>query len=236
MLFFYAVLTNDGTGRELILHPGDIWWFMSRYVYIFVLAPIISNGIDHIDKKTFSTLLLCLLVYVYFGYFISARNDHSLELLLTVYLAGRYTKLFLADKLKESIAKLVVVILAALSVYLLFPLALSYANASERWMSVWISNNNILLLLICAPVTILADSKKTYNKVINYFSTSILAVYLLTDNKRAMQLDIWLLPRLIDGIGYFIVIAIFISCLIVDKFRTYLFMALSSVYNKLFKK
>ena len=100
----------------------------------------------------------------------------------------------------------------------------------------WISNNNIFLLVISALLVVFAETKQTYNKIINYLSSSVLAVYLLTDNKKAMQLDTWLLPKLIDGIGYIIIIGIFISCLIVDKIREYLFMAINSIYKKLYNK
>ena len=237
MLLFYAILTNDGTGREQLLHPWDIWWFLSCYLFIFVMSPIISKGLESIDKKQFTLITACLLIYIYVGHFLSARNEHSLDLLLTIYIAGRYVKTHLTDKIRKVPGKILgVTILLILLVYILIPLFLAHTANYERWMSMWISNNNIFPLVISALLVVFAETKQTYNKIINYLSSSVLAVYLLTDNKKAMQLDTWLLPKLIDGIGYIIIIGIFISCLIVDKIREYLFMAINSIYKKLYNK
>lgn len=90
--------------------------------------------------------------------------------------------------------------------------------------SMWISNNNIILLTTTASAVILLEKKRMYIPIVNYLSSSVLAIYLITEfgGVRA-SLNEYLLPHVLKGYGYFYLIVLCIGCIMVDKLRVYLF-------------
>lgn len=99
-LFYLIVLMpiGNGSGRLLLLHPFDGWWFIGVYLFIMLLAPLIETGINRVSRKTFRNIVIALLAYTYFAQALNSPNSHDAVLLLTIYLAARYFKLWVCDK------------------------------------------------------------------------------------------------------------------------------------------
>ena len=95
----------------------------------------------------------------------------------------------------------------------------------EKLNKLFISNNNILLVIFTACLVMTLDRIKFVNKYVNYMAASTLAIYLLTDNGVVRKpLDTWLLQELLDGAkGFVYILAIAVLCLIIDKVRECLF-------------
>lgn len=93
-LFYLIVLMpiGNGSSKLLLLHPFDGWWFISAYLFIMFLAPLIETGIKNVSHTTFRNIVLALLSYTYFARAISSPNSHDVVLLLTIYVAARYFK------------------------------------------------------------------------------------------------------------------------------------------------
>lgn len=89
----------------------------------------------------------------------------------------------------------------------------------------FISNNNILLVIFTACLVMTLDRIKFVNKYVNYMAASTLAIYLLTDNGVVRKpLDTWLLQELLDGAKRFVyILAVAVLCLFIDKVRECLF-------------
>lgn len=95
----------------------------------------------------------------------------------------------------------------------------------EKLNKLFISNNNILLVIFTASLVMTLDRIKFVNKYVNYMAASTLAIYLLTDNGVVRKpLDTWLLQELLDGAkGYMYILAVAVLCLFIDKVRECLF-------------
>ena len=100
MLAFYVVLCSllansiSIGSLTLLLHPWDGWWFVMCYMLICVLSPLINAGIDILTEKQFRWIVIGMVVYSYFGHFITMQNGHDTDLLLTIFLVGRYLAIY----------------------------------------------------------------------------------------------------------------------------------------------
>lgn len=100
-LFYLLLLApiGQGFGILLFLHPFDGWWFVSAYLFIMFIAPLIEIGIKSVSQTTFRNIVIATLIYTYFAQALFSANSHDVVLLLTVYLAARYFKLHLNVKI-----------------------------------------------------------------------------------------------------------------------------------------
>lgn len=102
MLIFYGVILTVVIGEKTpvtivnaIIRPFDTWWwYVSCYLFICILSPLIEKGISMIDRTTFRNVVIAAIVYTYFIRFMGVQNDHDVRLLLTIYLTARYLKIY----------------------------------------------------------------------------------------------------------------------------------------------
>lgn len=103
-LFYLCVLSPIGNGVRVLsfFHPFDGWWFVSAYLFIMLLAPLIEMGIKALPQRTFRTIVIAALIYTYFAKALSFANSHDAVFLLTVYLVARYFRLHTSVKFSKS--------------------------------------------------------------------------------------------------------------------------------------
>ena len=75
------------------------WWFMSQYLFLMLLAPIINKGVDALDKKTLTILVIVL----YLSWFRCTS-----VLLLFIYILGRYLRKYPYKPLEQNAGKIFV--------------------------------------------------------------------------------------------------------------------------------
>lgn len=232
MLLFYilllAVIGGQGLGIiKSMLHPWDSWWFIGSYIVICVLAPIINKGIEILTKAQFRNILLFMLFYEYFGRFVGMDNSHDTIFMLTIFLTARYTRIYITPPLQANVKRQKWIGWSALlSGVVLFSIPILFSMVGlEKLNKLFISNNNILLVIFTACLVMTLDRIKFVNKYVNYMAASTLAIYLLTDNGVVRKpLDTWLLQELLDGAkGFVYILAVAILCLVIDKVRECLF-------------
>lgn len=94
----------------------------------------------------------------------------------------------------------------------------------EKLNALFISNNNICLLLASYSIVAFSESHVFHNKCINRLASGSLAIYLITDYPSVREvLDPWLLPYLLKGYGLLMVLGICLSALAIDQLRNLLF-------------
>lgn len=236
MTTFYAViielLFNSHIRLENIrklLHAFDLIWFISYYIVICLIAPIIETGIKQISPKTFRNIVIGILSYIYGAHLIGFSNDHDFVFLFTVYITARYIRMYKPSFLYKHTSKI-----ACTSVILIggIPVLFSMAGTSHYpIMNIISTNNNILLLALAASLVIILDNKYFYIPAINNMASSVLAICLITSNEHICHpLSIYLYPTLLKTYGFGIVIVICLLCIFVDKIRVILF---DSIYKTL---
>lgn len=226
MLTFYAVIltfiTNKGTIPQYLFffHAFDLWWFVSCYLFICLLSPLIGDALQRIDKNTFRFIVLGSLFYTYFAHFLIVQSDTNVAFLLTVYLAARYIKLY-PQKFTKYYRQIAII---SLMILCSFSVIFSILELPSKVILLFFSNNNILLLALSASLVIAAERKHRYIPFVNYLSSSVLAIYLITDFPPIREiLDPFLQPFVMKGYGIIFVVGVCLVCVLVDKGRSALF-------------
>lgn len=110
-LLFYSlgivvVMTILGTDvsskfllRSIFPVSGKIWWFMSAYVALYLVAPFLNAGLEKLTKKQFQFLIFGLIWLNTIGSFYFhndaiAGNGYSFFNFVVVYFVARYIKLY----------------------------------------------------------------------------------------------------------------------------------------------
>lgn len=241
-LFYLIILSLiDNTKMEILsfFHPFDIWWFISAYLFLMFIAPIIEIGIKNISEKSFRNIVIAAALYIYFAKALSGENAHNVCFLLTVYLIARYFKLILVPKLNNHKQNLLLRSIGISAVFLLIivPVLASRIHFSEKFFTLFVQNNNPLLLIISGWLVYELNNYKFHNKIINRFLTSTLAIYIITDSPSIRPiLTKILLPEVLNGVGFLYILFICLVCLIIDQIRIKIFSYGYKLFKVLFLK
>lgn len=106
----------------------------------------------------------------------------------------------------------------------LVPIVISMLGIAWTINEKFVSSNNFLLLTAVGSLMIWLEHKHTYIPLINYLSSSVAAIYLITDFWWTRQiLDPWLLQQILHGWGFVYVLLVCLGCVLIDKVRAALF-------------
>ena len=227
-LFWLLVLTpiGGGFGKLLYLHPFDGWWFVSVYLFIMLLAPVIETGIKTIPRQTFRNIVIAMLAYTYIAQTLCQANSHDAVLLLTIYLAARYFRLHLSVKIckRGGVRRLRAAGIGSMLALMLVPILADIAHLPVKVTELFLQNNNILLPVICGWLVYEADTHRFSSATLNRLLQSTLAIYLITDaiNVRPILTQA-LLPEVMRGTGFAYMFVICTACLLADQIRIIIF-------------
>lgn len=216
-LYFVGLqMILGGRGWQLVMHPWDAWWYIGGYFIIILLSPMVELAYKHLEKKM---LILVISGFVFMTYaigFVSGSNSHDLMLLLTIYLVAMHVRKYPSQEDSCIMRYLPVICIISLLIIAFTPIVIQNLGLPIMVQKIFISNNNILLLIAVASLVILADGQFFSSKSINWLAKGILAIYLITDWKGMREvLDTWLLPHVMNGIGFLYILLICISCMII---------------------
>lgn len=221
---------NKGvTVRETIsvLNPFtfEVCWYLSAYMLLLGLSPILNAGLKSLDRRTMTIMIVVVCVYSYWGGFIQNRNSTNFMLLFTVYLVGRYIRQYPIKYLNEHAGVLCLTCLTANAVMFF---ASSYFVGGKAIK--YLSNNYNPMIIMSAIGLFLWIIKLNQNKtskitdVITKMAPTMLAVYVI--HVEAIYLGILRVPmNFLGGMPGLVVsaIAIMTVCSMLEKARTKLF-------------
>lgn len=184
---FYALLSVilvGFVGGEKISAAGilncffalfDNWWFIADYVILMIISPIINTGINSVSKSQFRFIIVVLCFVLYFVQWIHNRDSSmSLLLFITVYLTGRYIRMY-PEKWLDASKYWLFVIFFVLTVGL--PI-LVHATHHDELMKFVRGNNNFLRLASVITLFLICNSIQIIGKG-NFITRNILSVYLI---------------------------------------------------------
>ncbi len=103
---------------------------------------------------------------------------------------------------------------------LFVPQFLCIVNAPSKFYGYFLSNNNFLFLICSLSLIQIAYRYNISIKPINWLSSSVIGVYLITDYIDVQKyLMPKLLPEVLNGIGFIYVILTYLACIMLDKMR-----------------
>ena len=220
--------------RKIIMLPlsFDLWWFVSSYMVLLLISPILNKGIEMINRQQHRLIVAGLLIYTYIlGYF-NWANSRDFVFLFTIYMVARYIRLYPKNRLASLCQHYGGAILIT---YFLIPILMVYIGINwELCMVKFLQNNNPLILIGCTWLILLAEKYKTYNRQINWLASSSLAIYLITEYP-SIRYDLCpvLLRPTLHGWGIGLVLLICLACILFDKIRDKVFQLVVYSYKKI---
>jgi len=239
-IFFYK--NDDLLNRQLIqvflpITFGN-WWFLSAYVGIYLLSPIINKGLDYLTQYQFIVIFSILF---YFGFISSVYSPNyftgsgfNINTLLLVYITARFCKRFF-DKIDKAFILYIL--------FLIFSFGLIYfAFISGKQYLSWrlVAYNSPLILILSILFFYSFKNLKIKSKLINRLTPYIFGVYLIHDSPQIHSFLRDTIQEINSDIGIILLlvilfcstILIFIICLGIEKIRVLLCNPLINLINK----
>ncbi len=244
--------------KELIPINTVEYWFIKCYFFLYCLTPFINKGIENLNKKYFTNLLLVLIfifsiIPSYIGLDAFNNDGYTLYHFILMYLIGAYLKKYPLQNnyiFKNFSKKLFQIILIIL--FFLMPLInISFTSFAEK-----INNTNFFFNFISKNITLSSLAYNNpliiiqsivyfsffgtfnfYNKFINKLSSLTLGVYFIHDNNfvrerlyKFLKVDIKNITSY-KFILYIILISIiiYLVCIIIEFIRKLIF---KFIYNR----
>lgn len=206
-------------------------WFLTTYFALFLISPLLNNGINYMDDESIVKVsIFLLLVDVYIGYLHQSKyitiDGYHLVHFVTLYVLGSALRRVRITKLNTRKLALIVIFLIAMMTGLhmckiLFPpTAILY---SMRY-------NSPILLLTSVLAFLMFSTLKFQSKVINWVAGSVLAVYIISTLPFFGPRYYNVLKLIVNNYSGFMafilvlssMVAFYFACIIVDKLRVML--------------
>jgi hypothetical protein len=174
----------------------DVFWFITSYVVLYTLLPIIAEGVHRITQKQLGTIVIILLIYECgFKSFLPFRmyiDNHGYSFLwyLIVFLIGSYLKLYGFKILNTPAKGLLFYFVSSfliLAEYAVITYIIRVYGHLEELAGLAYEYNNFFV--ITAAVGIFSafvhfkEMKEAPGKVVCFLSPMALGVYLLQENQ-----------------------------------------------------
>ena len=165
---------------------SERWWFMSSYIKLYILSPLINFGLEKMDKKQLKVLLflmfLTTFLYIFYMNYCAGNNLYGL---IFMYILGYYFKRYYVLDMKTSIKWYAASYLTFVGILLMIVYTLSNYNIPcvERIIMVFCSYINPLA--ICMSVSmfyIVYNLPKFSSNLINKILSYNLFIYLMTES------------------------------------------------------
>lgn len=197
------------------------YWFMTCYVLLYLLAPLLNIVLKNITKVTHITIIIvmlfvCSIVPLFAGHLLSNVGWFVLLYLTAAYIA-MYPKIF---------AKKWVFVVLSTVLYLAIVLFKLLGNISLYQM-----NNPLCYSCAICMFVMFKNIKIKHNPIINFVSSATLGIYLIHDNNYVRPFiwqKIFVISEIFQTASFWwkailIVLFVFIACLVVDVLRRLLF-------------
>ncbi len=172
-----------------------LYWFMTCYICIYMLLPLISAGVKNIEKKQFGTIIICLLIFeCAFKTILPVRITedefgYNVFWFLIVFLIGAYYKLY-GFKYVNNFTKGICIYLIGAFLIFLENTAIDFISVRfghlEELEGVSTEYNHIFVLMsaigIFAAFLRKNPMKDGIAKIVTVLSPMALGVYLIHEN------------------------------------------------------
>lgn len=154
------------------------WWFMTSYMLIFLLLPILNKGIESLTKNGFLVIVVALIVYQTISFLRFQENGGSNFLgLLSVFLMGRYCKIYKIEFNKHR-----ALVLFVCCFLLLVGLMLLCDHYCKKIVFILLNYNTPLITMMAVALFYYVKGlKPRYSSKLNELLKPVLFIYLVTD-------------------------------------------------------
>ena len=216
------------------------YWYIVCYTFVFFLIPYINIFINSLNKEKYIKfliivfILLSLLPNVFFLVdFFKTDNGYSPFWLIYLYMIGAYIKKYInINEIKKVNVKIIVSLLGAFILNLLVKIVTNKIfghTVNEEWFINYISPF-IISASIYIVIKFISLNMKEY-KTIKFLSSFAFAVYIIHSQILIFKYVLgnqfaflnYKSGLIIVGCVIFIIISIYIICMLIDIFRKWIF-------------
>ena len=213
------------------------WWYVTSYIYLYLMAPLLNKAIKHLTKKEYIyVLFIFTILNLYFGYFWGGAfnpNGRGIMNFIYLYLIGRYLKIHVDFSKFSTVSirqKSLLVYLVSSILLGVMALVVHKSGIELLESRVW-ALNNPLLILYSVAILIFFSTLKFQSITINWLAKSCLAVYLIHEYGYVNQYIYPVVTRsyyyMMSSFGnitgvftlVFLAFVLFMACLLIDKVR-----------------
>ena len=219
------------------------YWFVTAYMILYLLSPIINILINAMSQKQYKYLLTILFISLSCMFTIYPQNTalgtasgYSVIRFIFLYLFAGYIRIYKQDKKLSSI-KLLIIFVVSVIAQISIKVALTKikgVNIVDDYSRNLISYNNVIVFIQSVSIFLLFKNinieNKITNKCIMFFSSSTFAVYLIHEQPDFIKI-LWESIKPYSYLGtkniYLVwitsVFGIFVCSVLIDKVRILIF-------------
>ena len=241
----YENLSLSSLAKSFLVVPLYNNWFITCYLILMLLSPFLNDYISKVSQKSYKRLLMvCLIVFsiiptlfnspAYNGT-VLAMGGKCITYMIFLYLLGRYIKLY-HDKVsflpKRNFLWYTLVTMT------IFSLNVSASFLFHKPIGTYAMDCSTLILVASVLLFYLFKSLTFQSQIVNYVSSSVIAVYLLDGIRIFLNNELfhiaqfstsYWLPAIIVAEAF----CLFIIAIFIDKIRI---LILGRVENKILEK
>lgn len=239
------------------------YWFLTNYLILYLISPILNTVINNIDEKKFKRIIVLLLFIdsilptLTNSSFFNVTLGYSLYHFIFLYFVGAFLRNYPIEDwyIFKKTSKKALQLISLFIFFLMAFINIINQSASKELLNMhpiiaevgiifsnsFIAYNNPLVIIQTIAFFIFFSTLNLKNTFINYISTGTIGIYLIHDNNNIRNVLYKFLG--FNGNNYSVMILvnilgcailIFISCLIIELIRKFIF---KLIYNtKIAKK
>ncbi len=177
----YNPLSLQMITQTLFPLSSSRWWFMTYYVLLFAVSPLLNKGIEYLNRTQFKAIVLLLIIYQSLSLTsLSGGAGYSFQGFITIYLTGRYCSIYGIKPTTKTIIKLYPACFIAL--FILSVTIIEWLPTRQFYQFVLMAYANILITIMAICMFFIVNTiKPTHNTTINKCLKSNLFIYLFTE-------------------------------------------------------
>ncbi|NDV78425.1 acyltransferase family protein [Dysgonomonas sp. 511] len=242
ILIIFSVCNNEYDIKSIIYSffpfSRSGMWFVTSYIILFLLSPMLNKVVDNCTKREFVILLGAWgIVTFYFGYFwnegINVSGYNAVNFIF-LYLIGRFIALYIAGNKSRAFYMGMYILFSlitagiGLAIYHFMALGIHF-DTGIRWVRQFaLSYNNPFIIVAAISFFLFFRKFRFSSKTVNWAASSCLPIYLIHENSHISQYIHQLTGRLAPVIEsewlyviflFFLAAFIVITCILIDKVR-----------------
>lgn len=216
--------------RSIIPILSGKWWFLSAYILLLILSPIMNAGLDNITKNQHLFILIGTIVIAAsflitnFDFRSAQTNKSSLGLFLTIYICGRYLRKYPVQIKKPFLGYIACSLILFVYCFIYY----EFISVPSAWLVFSYVNPIIILAAVCLFYTF--KQSQINSDFINKVSVLTFGIYLIHDSDPVRRLLVHQMQKLeIENtfilllVLFILAILIFTICACIEKIRQMIF-------------
>jgi len=181
-------LSFDSILNGLLSVPNGQWWFITAYFFLYLLSPFLNLAKKYLSKFQFLYILgVFTMINFIIGFTLDPTplgvlNGYSLFSFICIYFYGQAFSTYLNFE-KGKLFYLGLYVICSLLIFGMFFMGLKYIGVGIAWRA--FSYNNPVVLISAVSFFFFFKNLKINYKVISFFSSSVLAIYLIHEHPRS---------------------------------------------------